>query len=103
MRALTRLVTGSLVCALMVTQVHAGADAERDQKADDRRDATGDRDAAAKAQRTEPDNSATAASPKTGGDTKPNAVDPAQGTTTGANVGEGASYSRSTEKGQSTK
>ena len=42
------------------------------------------------------------ASPQTGGDTKPNAVDPAQGTKTGANVGEGASYSRSTEKGQST-
>ena len=42
-------------------------------------------------------------SPKTGGDTKPNAVDPAQGTKTGANVGEGASYSRSNEKGQSTK
>lgn len=38
---------------------------------------------------------------QTGGDTKPNAVDPAQATKTGANVGEGASYSRSTEKGQS--
>lgn len=43
------------------------------------------------------------ASPKTGGDTKPNAVDPAQGGKTGANVGEGASYSRSTEKGHSAK
>ena len=42
------------------------------------------------------------ASPPTGGDMKPNAVDPAQGTKTGANVGEGASYSRSTEQGQST-
>jgi len=102
MRALTLLVTGSLVCALMVTQVHAGTDAERDQKAD-RRDATGDRDATAGTQRAEPDNSAPAASPNTGGDAKPNAVDPAQGTATGANVGEGASYSRSTEKGQSTK
>jgi peptidoglycan hydrolase-like protein with peptidoglycan-binding domain len=39
---------------------------------------------------------------ETGGDTKPNAVDPAQATKTGANAGEGASYSRSTEKGQST-
>jgi peptidoglycan hydrolase-like protein with peptidoglycan-binding domain len=39
---------------------------------------------------------------QTGGDTKPSAVDPAQATKTGANVGEGASYSRSTEKGQST-
>lgn len=37
-----------------------------------------------------------------GGDTRPNAVDPAQATKTGANVGEGASYSRSTEKGSST-
>lgn len=43
------------------------------------------------------------ASPKTGGDTKPNAVDPAQAGKTGANVGEGASYSRSTEKGHSAK
>src|SRR5262245_58191062 len=42
------------------------------------------------------------ASPKTGGDTKPTAVDPSQATKTGANAGEGASYSRSTEKGQST-
>ena len=33
---------------------------------------------------------------------KPNAVDPAQASKTGANVGEGASYSRSTEKGGST-
>ena len=44
----------------------------------------------------------TESSGQTGGDTKPNAVDPAQGTRTGANVGEGASYSRSNEKGQST-
>ena len=44
-----------------------------------------------------------APSAQTGGDTKPNAVDPAQATKTGANVGEGASYSRSNEKGQSTK
>jgi hypothetical protein len=29
-------------------------------------------------------------------------VDPAEATTTGANVGDGASYSRSTEEGQST-
>jgi peptidoglycan hydrolase-like protein with peptidoglycan-binding domain len=40
--------------------------------------------------------------PATGGDTRPSAVDPAQATKTGANAGEGASYSRSTEKGQST-
>jgi peptidoglycan hydrolase-like protein with peptidoglycan-binding domain len=45
---------------------------------------------------------AAAPSAQTGGDTKANAVDPAQATKTGANVGEGASYSRSNEKGQST-
>src|SRR5688500_7848714 len=43
-----------------------------------------------------------APSAQTGGDTRANAVDPAQATKTGANVGEGASYSRSNEKGQST-
>jgi peptidoglycan hydrolase-like protein with peptidoglycan-binding domain len=46
---------------------------------------------------------APAPSAQTGGDKKPNAVDPAQGTKTGANVGEGASYSRSNEQGQSSK
>jgi peptidoglycan hydrolase-like protein with peptidoglycan-binding domain len=48
---------------------------------------------------------AAAASPsstQTGGDTKSSSVDPAAATTTGANAGEGASYSRSTEKGLST-
>jgi peptidoglycan hydrolase-like protein with peptidoglycan-binding domain len=40
-------------------------------------------------------------SPKTSGDKKPSAVDPAQATKTGANAGEGASYSRSNEKGDS--
>jgi hypothetical protein len=42
------------------------------------------------------------ASPQTGGDTKPSAVDPAQSTQTGANASEGASYNRSSEKGDST-
>jgi hypothetical protein len=42
------------------------------------------------------------ASPQTGGDTTPSAVDPAQADKTGANAGEGASYNRSTEKGEST-
>ena len=40
-------------------------------------------------------------SPKTSGDKKPSAADPAQATKTGANAGEGASYSRSTDKGDS--
>jgi peptidoglycan hydrolase-like protein with peptidoglycan-binding domain len=39
---------------------------------------------------------------QSGGDTRPSAVDPAQASRTGANAGEGASYSRSTEKGLST-
>lgn len=37
----------------------------------------------------------------TGGDTTPNAVDPAQASKTGANPSDGASYGRSTEKGDS--
>jgi peptidoglycan hydrolase-like protein with peptidoglycan-binding domain len=40
-------------------------------------------------------------SQQSGGDSKPSAVDPAQAKKTGGNVGEGASYSRSTEKGLS--
>jgi peptidoglycan hydrolase-like protein with peptidoglycan-binding domain len=38
----------------------------------------------------------------TGGDTQPSAVDPAEASRTGANSGEGASYSRSSEKGLSS-
>ena len=69
---------------------------------------TGQLDAATTAKLGEPAQ-APASSPQTGdtkqtgGDTRQNAVDPAQATKTGANVGEGASYSRSNEKGQSTK
>jgi peptidoglycan hydrolase-like protein with peptidoglycan-binding domain len=40
-------------------------------------------------------------SPKTSGDKKPSAVDPSQATKTGANASEGASYSRSNDKGDS--
>jgi peptidoglycan hydrolase-like protein with peptidoglycan-binding domain len=40
----------------------------------------------------------TASKTQTGGDTRPSPADPAQGTKTGANVGEGASYSRSNEE-----
>ena len=40
-------------------------------------------------------------SPKTSGDKKPSAVDPSQATKTGANAAEGASYSRSNDKGES--
>ena len=54
----------------------------------------------AKATKDDP-SSGPSGSPKTGGDKKPSAVDPAQATTTGGNVGEGASYSRSNEKGDS--
>jgi len=41
-----------------------------------------------------------AANSQTGGDRQKSAVDPAQARKTGANVGEGASYNRSTEKGK---
>ena len=45
---------------------------------------------------------ASPSSTQSGGDTKASSVDPAQASSTGANAGEGASYSRSTEKGLST-
>ena len=45
---------------------------------------------------------ASPSSTQSGGDTKSSSVDPAQASSTGANAGEGASYSRSTEKGLST-
>jgi peptidoglycan hydrolase-like protein with peptidoglycan-binding domain len=71
-------------------------------------DVTGQLDAATAARLGEAAPAASPAAPprggdaQTGGDEKPNAVDPAQATKTGANAGEGASYSRSQEKGQST-
>ena len=69
--------------------------------------ATGQLDDATRVKLGEPGESASASprpsgSERTGGTTAPNAVDPAEATKTGANVGEGASYSRSNEKGQST-
>ena len=45
---------------------------------------------------------ASPSSTQTGGDTNSSSVDPAEATKTGANAGEGASYSRSTEQGLST-
>lgn len=63
---------------------------------------TGQLDTATAAKLGAPTQAQSPSSSQTGGDTKPNAVDPAQATKTGSNVGEGASYSRSTEKGQST-
>ena len=67
--------------------------------------ATGQLDAATSEKLTQPATAPAQTPSRTeaGGDTRSNAVDPAQGTKTGANVGEGASYSRSNEKGQSTK
>lgn len=55
---------------------------------------------AAKPAKDEP-SAGSSGSPNTSGDKKPSAADPAQGTKTGANVGEGASYSRSNDKGDS--
>jgi peptidoglycan hydrolase-like protein with peptidoglycan-binding domain len=40
----------------------------------------------------------TSSTTPSGGDTRPSPADPAQATKTGANVGEGASYSRSNQK-----
>jgi hypothetical protein len=93
MKTVAVLVTGSLMLALTATISLA--------QGTDRRDA----EQAQKPPSAEKSPSASPATPpsseQTGGDTKPNAVDPAQGTKTGGNVGEGASYSRSTEKGHS--
>ena len=47
--------------------------------------------------------SGSSGSTSTAADPKPSPVDPAEAHKTGANVGEGASYNRSTETGQSTK
>src|SRR5687767_12689402 len=54
----------------------------------------------AKATKDEPA-SGPSGSPKTSGDTKASAADPAQASKTGANTGEGASYNRSNDKGDS--
>jgi hypothetical protein len=53
-------------------------------------------------ERAEADQGQKSQSEDTGGDARPSAVDPAQSHKTGANAGEGASYNRSTEKGDST-
>lgn len=91
---------GMLAFVLTATDVSAQAAAgvERTQK---EREQSGQQDAATAAKPGERTD-APAASTQTGGDTKPNAVDPAEATKTGANAGEGASYSRSNEKGHST-
>jgi peptidoglycan hydrolase-like protein with peptidoglycan-binding domain len=57
-------------------------------------------DTAAKSAKDEP-TSGPSGSQKTSGDVKPSAADPSQANKTGANVGEGASYSRSNDKGDS--
>ena len=63
-------------------------------------EATGRLDAATLGKLSEPSGepAPTASKTQTGGDKRPSPADPAQGTKTGANVGEGASYSRSTQK-----
>jgi hypothetical protein len=57
-------------------------------------------DQAAKPGKDEP-TSGPSGSPLTTGDKEPSAVDPAEATKTGANAAEGASYSRSNDKGDS--
>jgi hypothetical protein len=90
---------GMLALAIMATEAGAQAtDVDRAQKADKE---TGQPDAP-KATKPGERTDAPAASTQTGGDEKPNAVDPAEANKTGGNVGDGASYSRSNEKGHST-
>jgi peptidoglycan hydrolase-like protein with peptidoglycan-binding domain len=129
-KALMLIAVGISVLALMATAASAGADVARVQNAlkqaghdpgpidgvmgaqtsaalkayqkEHGLDATGELDAATAAKLGSP-STAPAASAQTGADARPNAVDPSQATKTGANVGEGASYSRSNEKGESTK
>jgi hypothetical protein len=98
------LAAGTLAFALTATDVsaQAPADVERAEKARTQQSRDAGQPDAATPPKAVDGADAPAASTQTGGDTKPNAVDPAQGTKTGGNVGEGASYSRSNEKGQST-
>ena len=86
---------------LAIMAMDAGAQTTDVNRADKAHEETGQPDAP-KATRPGERPDAPAASTQTGGDEKPNAVDPAEATKTGGNVGDGASYSRSTEKGQST-
>jgi peptidoglycan hydrolase-like protein with peptidoglycan-binding domain len=125
MKTWTRVVMGGLLLALTATQVSAqtGAEVEQTQKAlkqlgHDPGPIDGvmgaQTQSALRAYQREQGLSATGRlddatlaklgqSSATGGSgAKPSAVDPAQATKTGANAGEGASYSRSTEKGAST-
>jgi peptidoglycan hydrolase-like protein with peptidoglycan-binding domain len=59
-------------------------------------EATGQLDDATRAKLGEPAKSASKT--QAGGDARPSPADPAQATKTGGNAGEGASYSRSTQK-----
>jgi hypothetical protein len=68
--------------------------------AQDRTDGAKADDGAATPGKDEP-SSDPSASPKIGEDKTPSAVDPAQSTKTGANTGDGASYNRSNDKGDS--
>ena len=123
----TRLVAAAavlLVLSATSLAAHAGADVERVQKALKEHghdpgpidgvngprttsalkayqkaqglEPTGRLDDATLAKLGEPAKSASKT--QTGGDARPSPADPAQGAKTGANVGEGASYSRSTQK-----
>ena len=90
---------GMLALAIMATDAGAQAtDVDRAQKTGEQSGQPDPATAATPGERTD----APAASTQTGGDEKPNAVDPAEANKTGGNVGDGASYSRSNENGQST-
>jgi hypothetical protein len=98
MKTLTLALTGILMVGLTASQLHAQtrdrAGVEREQKAPDQVGHDKPDSPSASPETTGPE--------QTGGDSRPNAVDPAQADKTGANVGDGASYSRSSEKGEST-
>jgi hypothetical protein len=92
---------GMLALAIMATDAGALAtDVDRAQKSGEQSGEPDPATAAKPGERT--DAPAASTSTQTGGDEKPNAVDPAEANKTGGNVGDGASYSRSNEKGQST-
>jgi hypothetical protein len=92
------LVIGGLLIALAAAPATAQTTSESS-----REPAAGDRD---RPRAEQPDHAQDASRERsrtqTGGDQQPNAVDPAQADRTGGNAGEGASYSRRNEQGQST-
>ena len=98
----SRNVFSLAIGGLMIALAAASATAQTTSESS-REPAAGERDRPQVEQPGHADDASRERSPmQTGGDRRPNAVDPAQADTTGGNAGEGASYSRSTEQGEST-